>query len=333
MNIRKLNKLVSLIMLLISLSLISIAAPASSSDIEEVGKVAEQEIFQYHAVSHENVDLGLWYPQCQERCYFSDRENVENKNTETIEKLLKLLKKEPRIGNYLLSVAKGMHTVFCIDERDDETRGYYDFKYNILGLKEHLGLFEKLIIFVHELRHISQFTKGYYNSLDYDIEEIIRMNFAIEADVQAIVTLYAWRMKEIGINEVWDAQSGFSNYIDIAEEFEKEIKRSGDEVKATNAAFVQWYKSKWRVDKYYKCSYSWYVDRLDETKLIQKYLKLPENFFNKLCVLPCEKNYGCHRSDEIKETPQNITKKAKQYSNKLHHNSDYHFKYFPTRLQ
>ncbi len=245
-----------------------------------------------------------------------------------IEKLLKLLKKEPRIGNYLLSVAKGMHTVFCIDERDDETRGYYDFKYNILGLKEHLGLFEKLIIFVHELRHISQFTKGYYNSLDYDIEEIIRMNFAIEADVQAIVTLYAWRMKEIGINEVWDAQSGFSNYIDIAEEFEKEIKRSGDEVKATNAAFVQWYKSKWRVDKYYKCSYSWYVDRLDETKLIQKYIKLPENFFNKLCVLPCEKNYGCHRSDEIKETPQNITKKAKQYSNKLHHNSDYHFKYF-----
>lgn len=315
MKIRKLKKPASLIMLLINLSLISITTPTSSSDIEEVVTMAEHGIFEYNIINHENVDLCLWHPEYQERCYFSDKENVKNKNTETIEKLLKLLNKEPILANYLLSVAKGLHTAFCIDDRDDETRGYYDFKYNILGLKEHLGLFEKLIIFVHELRHISQFTRGYYNTLDYDIEDIIRMNFAIEADVQAIVTLYAWRMKEIEINEVWDALSGFTNYIDIAEEFEKEIIRSGDELKATNAAFIQWYKAEWRVDKYFKCSYSWYVDMLDETKLIQKYQKLPENFFTKLCVLPCGGNYGCHGSNEIKETPRNIIQKARQYSN------------------
>ena len=315
MEIRKLKMQVSLIMLLINLPLISIATPTSSSNIEEVGTVDEHEISEYHIINHENIDLCFWHPQYQQRCYFIDKENVKSKNTETIEKLLKLLNKEPIIANYLLSVAKGLHTSFCIDDRDDETRGYYDFKYNIIGIKEHLGLFEKLIIFVHELRHISQFTRGYYNTLDYDIVEIIRMNFAIEADVQAIVTLYAWRMKELEINEVWDALSGFTNYIDIAEEFEKEIKRSGDELKATNAAFIQWYKSEWRVDKYYKCSYSWYVDMLDETKLIQKYQKLPENFFTKLCVLPWGKNYGCHRSDEIKETPRNIIQKARQYSN------------------
>ena len=315
MEIRKLKMQVSLIMLLINLPLISIATPTSSSNIEEVGTVDEHEISEYHIINHENVDLCFWHPQYQQRCYFIDKENVKSKNTETIEKLLKLLNKEPIIANYLLSVAKGLHTSFCIDDRDDETRGYYDFKYNIIGIKEHLGLFEKLIIFVHELRHISQFTRGYYNTLDYDIVEIIRMNFAIEADVQAIVTLYAWRMKELEINEVWDALSGFTNYIDIAEEFEKEIKRSGDELKATNAAFIQWYKSEWRVDKYYKCSYSWYVDMLDETKLIQKYQKLPENFFTKLCVLPCGENYGCHRSNEIKESPRNINQKARQYSN------------------
>lgn len=315
MKIRKLKKLVYLIMLLMNLPLISIAASTSSNDIKEVGTVSEHEKFEYHIINHGNVDLYLWHPQYQERCYFSDKENVKNTNTEIIEQLLKLLNKEPRIANYLLSVANGLHTAFCIDERDDETRGYYDFKYNIIGLKEHLSLFEKLIIFVHELRHISQFTRGYYNTLNYDIEEMIRMNFAIEADVQAIVTLYAWRMKEIEINEVWNALSGFTNYIDIAEEFEKEIKRSGDELKATNAAFIQWYKSEWRVDKYYKCSYSWYVDMLDETKLIQKYQKLPESFFTKLCVLPCEKNYGCHWSDEINETPRNIIQKARQYSN------------------
>lgn len=68
--------------------------------------------------------------------------------------------------------------------------------------------------------------------------------------------------------------SGFPNYIDIAEAFEKEIQISGDDCRAANAAFVQWYKSEWRVNKYYKSSYAWYVDMLDESKIIQKYLKI-----------------------------------------------------------
>jgi len=313
MNASRLLHLSYLVILLVSVFFISTAV-CFPNDTDRPELTTEHENVEYQNGSNEPIDLSAWHPQYREKCYFIDRENIINSNTQTIDDLLILLNKEPRIANYLLSTAHHLKTAFCIDDRDDETRGYYDFKYNILGLKEHLGLFEKLIIFVHELRHISQFIRGYDNTLDYDIEEIIRMNFAIEADVQAVVTLYAWRMKEIEINEVWDALSGFKNYIDIAEEFEKEIKKSGDELKATNSAFIQWYKSEWRVDKYYKCSYSWYVDMLDETKLIQKYQKLPENFFTKLCVLPCEKNYGCHRSDEIKETPRNIIQKARQYS-------------------
>lgn len=305
MKIRKLKWILPLIILLIWEHLAFVVV-ASSHDINELETRAEDEGSRSYSINDENVDLFVWHPQYQERCYFSDRENVINTNVETITNLLRLLEKEPRFANCLLSIAKKLNTAICIDERDDETRGYYDFKYNIIGLKEHLGLLEKLIIFVHELRHIEQFTKGFYNSLDYDIEEIIRMNFAIEADVQAIVTLYAWRMKKTGMDEVWNALSGFAKYIDIAEEFEKEIQNSGDELKAANAAFVQWYKSEWRIDKYYKCSYSWYVDELDQTKIIQKYQKLPENYFSKLCILPCGNNYGCHLTDEIKETPRHI---------------------------
>jgi len=301
MKIRKLKWISPLIILLIWEHLAFIVV-AASHDINELETKAEYESSRSYSINDENVDLFVWHPQYQERCYFSDRENVINTHFETITNLLRLLEKEPRLGNFLLSIAKKLNTAICIDERDDETRGYYDFKYNIIGLKEHLGIFEKLIILVHELRHISQFTRGFYNSLDYDIEEIIRMNFAIEADAEVIVTLYAWRMREIGMDEVWNALSGFSNYKDIAKEFEKEIQNSGDELKAANAAFVQWYKSEWRIDNYYKSSYSWYVDMLDETKIIQKYLKLPENYFSNLCMLPCQKNYGCHRSGKIKET-------------------------------
>lgn len=260
---------------------------------------------------NQKVDLSLWHQHYQERCYFGDRDNLKTEHTKLIENLVRLINKEPRIADYLFSASDKLHTAFCVDERDDETRGYYDFNFNIIGLKENLGLYEKLIIFMHELRHIFQFSRGYCNSLKYDIDEIIRMNFAIEADVQAVVTLYAWRMKQIEIDEVWNALLGFRNYSDIAEEFENEIISSGDEFKATNAVFKQWYKSEWRVEKYFKCSYSWYVDMLDETKLHQQYLKLPDKYFTTLCLLPGDENYGCHNSDEIKESPQNIVNKAK----------------------
>ncbi len=317
MRIRKLKKIIFVILILIYLPLKSLARPPLSSNSEEIDPGPENKRIEYHIINHEKVNLLLWHTDYKERCYFSDRENLRTTNIETIEKLLTLIKKEPKVSKYLLSFLKKQNTVICIDERDDETRGYYDFKYNIIGLKEHLELFEKLIILVHELRHITHFNKGYFNSLDYDIDEIIRMNFAIEADVQAIVTLYAWRMKKKDINEVWNAIYGFEHYCDIAEVFEQEIKRSKDEMKATYAAFIQWYKSDWRVDKYYKCSYAWYVDMLDDTKLIQKYVKLPENFFNNLCELPSGKNYGCHRSDEIKKTPLKIIQEAKNYSTEM----------------
>ena len=314
MNFSKLIWLIPLILLLICSFFVS-ASISPLNDPDNTGTETEHESLKYQSALGEGGDLSEWHPQYQEKCYFNDRENISNKNIETIESLLALLKKEPRIANYLLSIAQDLNTVICIDERDDETRGYYDFRYNIVCIKEQLGLFEKLIILVHELRHIVQFTRGFSYSLDYDIEEMIRMNFAIEADVQAIVTLYAWRMKEIEMNEVWHALSGFTNYSDIAEEFEKEMQSSGDEMQAARAAFVQWYYSGWRVDKYYKNSYSWYVDMLDETKILQKYQKLPDNFFSKLCMLPCGKNYGCHMTDEIEEKPRITLKKAGEYKN------------------
>lgn len=313
MNASKLLHLIYLVIVLVSVFFISTAV-CYSNDTDRPELTTGRENVEYQNGRNEPIDLSAWHPQYRERCYFIDRKNLINSNTQTINDLLILLNKEPRIANYLLSTAHHLKTAFCIDERDDGTRGYYDYKFNIIGLKENLGLLEKLIIFVHELRHIVQFSRGFYNSLEYDIEEMIRMNFAIEADVQAIVILYAWRMKEMDIKEVWDALSGFPNYIDIAEEFDAEIQRSGDELKAANAAFVQWYKSFWRVDNYYKSSYSWYVDMLDKTKRIQTYKKLPENYFTKLCMLPCELNFGCHLTDEIKRRPIDIITTFREHS-------------------
>jgi len=277
----------------------------SATDMSPLEPEAGNQNYEDQSTNNGDIDLSAWHPDYLERCYFIDGENRQNSTIETIKNLLELISKEPRIGNHLISTARELGTVFCIDERDDDTRGYYDFKYNVICLKENLSFLEKLIIFVHELRHIVQFSRGFCKSLEYDIEEIIRINFAVEADVQAIVTLYAWRMREMNREDIWNTLTGFVKYLDISEEFDAEIQRSGNELIAARAAFIQWYKSYWRVDTYYKSSYSWYADMLDETKIVQKYKMLPENYFSKLCLLPCG-NFDCHLTDEIKQKPRDI---------------------------
>ena len=84
------------------------------------------------------------------------------------------------------------------------------------------------------------------------MEEIVRMTFAIEADVQAIVTLFAWRMKDHGCADIWTTLSEFERYPDIGESFEEEMLASGNELNSAKAAFSQWHKSEWRVDGYFK---------------------------------------------------------------------------------
>lgn len=248
-----------------------------------------------------NIDLRAWHPQGLERCYLQDRENNQNENVETIKKLFVFINKEPAFAKYFSNLLLELNPALCVDDRADETRGYYDSKYNVIAVREHLNLLEKHIIFVHEIRHIDHILKGFHYSLDYAMEEIVRMTFAIEADVQAIVTLFARRVKEQKCSDVWHTLSEFEKYADISEVFKEEMLASQNELKATRAAFSQWYKSEWRVDAYFKNTYSIYFDLLDETKKIQNYWKLPENYFDKLCILPSGKNYDCHLTDEIQE--------------------------------
>jgi len=271
------------------------------------------EKISHHNIKNENVDLLAWHPNYRERCYIQGRENSQTENIATIIELLALFNENTVFGKYFLNVLQEADSAVCIDNRADETRGYYDFKYNVIAVREHLELLEKLIILIHEIRHVDQFLKGFYYSLDYAMEEIVRTTFAIEADVQAIVTLFAWRIKEQeGTDVLWRTLSGFKKYADISEAFEKEMLASSSEVKATRAAFSQWYKSEWRLNCYFKNTCSIYLDLLDDTKYIQKYSKLPEDYFDELCTLPSGRNYYCHTTDEIQENPRSTIKKIRK---------------------
>ena len=134
----------------------------------------------YHSnIQGEKVDLFAWHPQYLERCYSNRIESDQNKNIETIKELLIFLNKDSVFAKYFSDILRKLNPALCIDNRADETRVYYDFKYNVIALREQLDLLEKLVIFVHEIRHVDNILTGSYCSLDNAREEVVRMTFAM----------------------------------------------------------------------------------------------------------------------------------------------------------
>ncbi len=258
------------------------------------------ETLQHQNTKGEQVDLFVWYPKYREKCYFPGKENWKDNADKEIKNVINILSKEKTLGAPLLQNANNIKTAFCIDERDDNTYGYFDYKYNVIAISSNIKFFEKISIFIHELRHLYQFLKGKCLSTNYDMNEMARLVFAIEADAQAITTLFSWRMKNNGMPEIWDASIQNIEFSDIYNAFRSEMRESSDELIATKKAFVQWYKLKSRVDKYYRSACMQYLDLTDRDKKIPTYKKLPDEYFNNLCILPGGKNYGCHLTEEIK---------------------------------
>ena len=258
----------------------------------------------FNCDDNENTpDLSTWHHQYKDRCYIEGSINPENENIETIESILSEMRKEPVLASFLLDKAKQLSIAFCIEYRADGCRGYFDYGLNLLAVRKKLDLPTKVIIFIHELRHVDQLSRGFKSSLDYDANEIIRLTYAIEADANAVLALYAWRLNKNGFPQVWDKLFELSQYSDIYEAFRDSIVTTDDELLASKNAFIQWYKSEWRTTEYYRNSLGGYLDMLDDTKLIQKYDLLPKNYFNNLCILPSGKNYNCHLTQEIKMKP------------------------------
>lgn len=268
---------------------------------------ADEVDIYHHDLSGREVDTKQWHSESEDRCLDPNNPLITNSKTREIRKLLDYLSREKNYAGYLISRTKEAGTLICVDNRADGTRGYYDYKYNIIGVQEELGFMEKAAIVLHELRHVDHVLRGYRLTLVYAKEEMVRLTFAIEADVQAYSALVAWRLKLSGDTDLWNALLGFERYADIAQAFEENIRASSDELSAMKASFVQWYKSPWRRRNYTRNCCMVYLDMLDETKKIEQYTKLPGSFFDQLCLLPDGRSYGCKETKEIKSvTPPRI---------------------------
>ncbi|PJN94612.1 hypothetical protein CNY89_13485 [Amaricoccus sp. HAR-UPW-R2A-40] len=148
---------------------------------------------------------------------------------------------------------------------------------------------------------MDQLRRGFEHSLEFDRLENIRQIYAMEADAQAIATLYAWS-ERAAKPELWDAAGSIAHYEDIRTAFGDTLASTADLGLAGRAAFTAWYASDWRRESYYLSACSQYLDRLDAAHALQRYDPLPDGYFDDLCLLPDGTNYGCHLTPEIRGT-------------------------------
>lgn len=193
----------------------------------------------------------------------------------------------------LIAAWKSSGAELCLTDQPMEARGYYEPRSNRIVLRRDLPEGARAAILLHELRHIEQLSRGFCPSPGLDMREAARLVFAMEADAQAIATLYAWQLRQAGDSAAWNALEEIEHYADITARFATAMAEQGDIGIATAYAFDQWYQDDWRTEAYYVSSCSDHLERLEEEKRLPGYGTLPEGFFAQFCRLPSGRPYDC----------------------------------------
>lgn len=193
----------------------------------------------------------------------------------------------------LLANLRTRGTAICVEDRPSVARGSYEVESNLIELRADLDEGAKLLILIHELRHLDQYGRGFCPSSDYDMGEMTRFTFMVEADAQAIATYYAWRLAEAGKPKAFEAMRAMPEYADVGASFERAIAEGAEPEIAVAVAFDRWFASPWRVETYRLSACSAYLDRLDASKQLRSYDLLPPDYFETLCKLPDGTPYRC----------------------------------------
>jgi len=210
-----------------------------------------------------------------------------------------ILRRTPLLDGYFGRLLSECEPNICLDPATIDCRGYFDPKDHVIAVGGALSRLEMTLIVAHELRHLDQYRRGYGPSLAIDMGENIRLSFAMEADAQAIVTLFAWSANDSGDPALWQALEALEHAEDIAAAFADAITAGATPVSATRAAFSAWYRSPWRLERYRAAATGSHLDRLDAEKAIATAARLPPDHFDRMCLMPDGSNYDCHLTEEI----------------------------------
>lgn len=221
--------------------------------------------------------------------YESARTDAQRTLADIYREVRPALDRFPELGAAL----DGAGPEICFAGRMGEAMGYLDAESNRIVLSRAQPRALQLGIFLHEVRHLWQFSRGSCPQDALAMKEYARATFAIEADASAVSLLVAWDMKAHGDPSVWEALAGWPSHRDIAASFAATMEETGNGALAVTAAFYQWYGSPERRERYYRAACSDYLYRQDKGHLIPRYQMIREDFFERLCRLPDGGVYEC----------------------------------------
>ena len=193
----------------------------------------------------------------------------------------------------LSSLLETGSTHICLAERLVTEKAYLDAEADRIVLSADMSPGLMRVVLVHELRHAEQLARGVCPSLNLAMREYARGVLALEADANVTAALVAWREKDAGDGQMWQALESWPMTGDIAVRFAAVMAETGDVAEAASAAFDQWYASESRTNLYYITSCSAYLDQQDEVHALPGYLRLADDYLARLCLLPDGTDYAC----------------------------------------
>jgi hypothetical protein len=206
-----------------------------------------------------------------------------------VQRLVTTLEPFPSLSTALFDQAP----TICLSDELVEEQGYYEPKSGKIVLNSLLEQDFQLAILIHEVRHLEQFGRGSCPAISYRMSDYVAARLALEADAAAIGVYVAWILRQSGDPGPWEMLKTWHTHDDLVARFEEEIDLGGDEVVATSATFAQWYESADRREIYTFAICMNYLDELDRKKVNQGAETLPEDFAERLCVMPDNRPYTC----------------------------------------
>jgi len=154
------------------------------------------------------------------------------------------------LGDWLLDYAADLSVMICLDSTTD-LEAYYRAHLRLIGLNTRLNSAGRLVFLAHELAHVPQHPRFSNNRL-FSPKDMLLLHRAREAAAEAVATRVLWQLRDLGINEPWQAKLDTA-YGDIARLFETNMNQGQSEIAelwATRSAFHQWFEVDWRPDIY-----------------------------------------------------------------------------------
>jgi hypothetical protein len=157
---------------------------------------------------------------------------------------------ESPLGAWLIDRASARTVLIC---QDPNTRlaAYYRSQVRLIGVLTRLSEPAKIMFLAHELAHVPQHPE-FSNDRRFGAPGMLLMHRVREATAEAIATRVLWQLRRRGHLEPWDYKLQ-TTYGDIAHAFAQVIgDRRGEpaELRATRAAFDQWFERAGRVHQY-----------------------------------------------------------------------------------